>query len=186
MRDFKLGDRVSVTDEDLNGEVIGLTVNSLTICTDDGFDLEFLKSEVVKIEANIQVSMSKAISKQKTHEQEEELRKSRRPSPRKKSKEIPVVSFDLHAEKLTKNHKRMAPHELLELQLDTAKRHIEFAIRKKIPKIVLIHGVGAGVLKAELEYLYRRYTGINASPADFREFGQGATQIYITQKASLR
>jgi hypothetical protein len=36
----------------------------------------------------------------------------------------------------------MSNYDILTLQTETAKRHIEFAIRNRIPKIVFIHGVG--------------------------------------------
>lgn len=186
MQDFKAGDLVSVIDDDINGIVISLASNELTIETEDGFQLKFSPNEVVKIDPDLRYSTKGAIDKQLNFLKEQKQHRSRQPRPKKKEKPQAAIPFDLHIEKLTKNHKRMAPYEILELQLDTAKRHIEFAIKNRIPKIVLIHGVGEGVLKTELDYLYKRYSGIVASPADFRTYGQGATQVYITQKASLQ
>ena len=54
----------------------------------------------------------------------------------------------------------MSNYDILTLQTETAKRHIEFAIRNRIPKIVFIHGVGEGILKAELDFLLGRYDNI--------------------------
>ena len=56
-------------------------------------------------------------------------------------------------------------------------------MRKRLQQVVFIHGVGEGVLKAELHTLLRRYDGIRFSDADYREYGQGATQVWITQEA---
>ncbi len=186
MDTFKAGDHVAVIDENLSGVVISVTVNELSVETEDGFTMQFSPKEVVKIDKNLRFSSVGGIQKQLDYKLEQELHKSRQPIPRKKEKLQAAVSFDLHIEKLAKNHKRMQTFEIMELQLETAKRHLEFAIKNKIPKIVLIHGVGEGVLKAELEYLYRRYSGISVTPADFRIYGQGATQIFISQKASLQ
>jgi dsDNA-specific endonuclease/ATPase MutS2 len=68
--------------------------------------------------------------------------------------------------------------------LDTAKQQLDFAIRKGIQKIVLVHGVGEGVLKADLYSMLRRYDNIKFYDADNIKYGQGATEIYIFQNIS--
>ena len=75
----------------------------------------------------------------------------------------------------------MANHDMLTLQLDTAKRQLEFAIRKRIQKVVFIHGVGEGVLKIELDYLFGRYGNVKFYDADYQKYGLGATEVYIYQ-----
>jgi dsDNA-specific endonuclease/ATPase MutS2 len=47
----------------------------------------------------------------------------------------------------------MSNFDILNLQMETAKRHIDFAIRNRIPKIVFIHGVGEGILKGRTRFL---------------------------------
>ncbi len=69
------------------------------------------------------------------------------------------------------------------LQWDTAQRKLEFAIGKRIQKIVFIHGVGEGVLKMELETLFRRYDNVKFYEADFQKYGLGATEVYIYQNS---
>ncbi len=71
--------------------------------------------------------------------------------------------------------------EILNLQSETAKRHIEFAIRNRIPKIVFIHGVGEGILKSELDFLLGRYDNISFQDANYQKYGVGATEVYIKQ-----
>jgi CTP:phosphocholine cytidylyltransferase-like protein len=75
----------------------------------------------------------------------------------------------------------MSNHDMLTLQLDTARRQLEFAIKKRIPKIVFIHGVGEGVLKLELEYLFGRYNNIIFYEANYQKYGLGATEVKIFQ-----
>jgi dsDNA-specific endonuclease/ATPase MutS2 len=69
------------------------------------------------------------------------------------------------------------------LQSETAKRHIEFAIRNRIPKIVFIHGVGEGILKAELDFLLGRYDNIAFQDGNYQKYGLGATEVYIKQNS---
>ena len=67
-------------------------------------------------------------------------------------------------------------------RLETAKRRLEFAIQNRIQRTVFIHGVGEGVLKLELEYLFKRYEGnIKYYDANYQKYGQGATEVYIYQ-----
>ncbi|MNS20666.1 Endonuclease MutS2 [compost metagenome] len=75
----------------------------------------------------------------------------------------------------------MSNYDILTLQTETAKRHIEFAIKNRIPKIVFIHGVGEGVLKSELDFLLGRYDEIVFQDADYQKYGLGATEVYIKQ-----
>jgi dsDNA-specific endonuclease/ATPase MutS2 len=75
----------------------------------------------------------------------------------------------------------MNTYDMLTLQMDTAKRQLEFAIRKRIQKVVFIHGVGEGVLKTELEYLFGRYNNVKYYDADYQKYGLGATEVYIYQ-----
>ena len=67
--------------------------------------------------------------------------------------------------------------------METARRQLEFALSKRIQKVVFIHGVGQGVLKAELRTLFRRYDHLKVREADYRSYGLGATEIYIPQEA---
>jgi molybdopterin-biosynthesis enzyme MoeA-like protein len=91
------------------------------------------------------------------------------------------MEVDLHINQLVKNPRGMQNHEMLNLQLDTAKRRLEFAFQNRIQRIVFIHGVGEGVLKLELEYLFKRYDGLKYYDANHQKYGQGATEVYIFQ-----
>jgi hypothetical protein len=116
--------------------------------------------------------------------QDKEIPKSRSFVKEKKIKgEIPPPEFDLHIEKLAKNFKGMSNFDILNLQSETAKRHIEFAIRNRIPKIVFIHGVGEGILKAELDFLLGRYESISFRDANYQKYGLGATEVFIRQNS---
>jgi len=80
-----------------------------------------------------------------------------------------------------KNTREMENQDILNLQLETAKRHLEAAIQQRRQRIIFIHGLGAGILKIELEYLFKRYDKLKYYDANYQEFGQGATEVYIFQ-----
>lgn len=92
------------------------------------------------------------------------------------------MEVDLHINQLTPSTKGLSNYDMLNLQLEAAKRQLEFAISKRIQKMVFIHGVGQGVLKEELCSLFRRYDNVKYYDADYQKYGMGATEVYISQK----
>ncbi|MFN3754896.1 Smr/MutS family protein [Flavobacterium sp.] len=173
------GDKVSVLDDAIDGIVVDVKGNEVTIETTDGFNLTFKSNELIKVgntsDMNFSFNKSQIIS-------EKEIPKPNYTNTEKKSKkEIPVPDFDLHIEKLVKSYKSMSNYDILTLQIETAKRHIEFAIRNRIPKIVFIHGVGEGILKSELDFMLGRYDNVTFQDANYQKYGQGATEVYFKQ-----
>ena len=177
---MKKGDKVSVLDDAIDGVIVDIKGTDITIETTDGFNLTFKSNELIKTgESKMNISFNKAqvIG-------EKEVAKPNYINKEKKSKkELPVPEFDLHIEKLVKNYKSLSNYDILTRQLDTAKYHIEFAIRNRIPKIVFIHGVGEGVLKSDLDSLLGRYDNIIFQDANYQKYGQGATEVYFKQNA---
>ncbi|WP_413513523.1 DNA mismatch repair protein MutS [Myroides odoratus] len=178
------GDFVQVLDENEEGVVINCIGDQVTIETKDGFVLNYKPSELLKIANEDKVDFKSASTRGSVLEALESKVESPKRSftkEKKSRKDEFILEVDLHIEKLTKDFKRMEKHDMLTLQLDTARGQVEFAIRNRIPRIVFIHGLGEGVLKAELEYLFSRYAEVIAEDANYQKYGGGATQIYIKQ-----
>jgi dsDNA-specific endonuclease/ATPase MutS2 len=179
---FNKGDQVSVLDEDVNGIVLEVKDKQITIETTDGFVMTYFVNELLKVRnsSNLMDSIQRINIEQVA--KEKEIPKPRSFVKEKKDKrQIPAPEFDLHIEKLVVNKRGMSNYDILTLQTETAKRHIEFAIRNRIPKIVFIHGVGEGVLKSELDFLLGRYDNIAFQDGNYQKYGQGATEVYIKQ-----
>jgi preprotein translocase subunit YajC len=181
---FNKGDKVSVLDEAINGVVVSTKDREVTIETDDGFMMTFFVNEIIKVQVNSNLMDSiKRINKDEI-EKEKAIPKSRSfVKERKDKNERAAPEFDLHIEKLVLNKQGMSNYDILTLQSETAKRHIEFAIKNRIPKIVFIHGVGEGVLKAELDFLLGRYDNIDFREGNYQKYGQGATEVFIKQNS---
>ncbi len=185
---FRVGDKVSVLDEDLSGLVKEVIGDRVSVETEDGFLLEFgLEELVLEKRANDDMedilfshksTLEANISKETGTKPKQSLKKKSR------EKRQPAFEVDLHIHQLVKSTKGMSNFDMLTLQLDTAQRQLEFAIKKRIQRIVFIHGVGAGVLKLELEYLFKRYDNLKYYDANFQKYGLGATEVYIFQNQS--
>ncbi|WP_370398369.1 Smr/MutS family protein [Tenacibaculum dicentrarchi] len=177
---FEIGNKVSVLDADIRGIITRKEKELFFVEDQDGMEYPFLASELIKIqveqyELSRQTRVSKALLQQKTQE----------PVKKKKSffvkdKNEVVMEVDLHATKLVKSTRGMDNYEVLSLQLETAKHKLEYCISKSISKLVLIHGIGEGVLKTELDYLLNNYP-VKYYDASYQKYGKGATEVYIYQ-----
>jgi len=179
---FNIGDTVSVLDEAVDGIVIAVKNNEITIETTDKFTMTYFVNELVKInKSNDLNNITKSDTLSKINIDTQLVKKYNAPTFKSDKIERGVPEFDLHIEKLVKNSRGMSNYDILTIQTETAKRHVEFAMRNRIPKIVFIHGVGEGVLKAELDFMLNRYEGISFQDANYQKYGLGATEVYFKQ-----
>jgi dsDNA-specific endonuclease/ATPase MutS2 len=174
---LEIGNKVAVLDDVLKGIIIKIDGKNIDIKTDDGMILTFLASELVKIEKD-QYELSKFSDINHQLLKEKIAAQPSKKSAFKKEKNEVVFEVDLHINQLVNSTKGMDNYDMLNLQLDTAKQKIEFAISKRIPKMVLIHGVGEGILKSELMNLLQKYP-VKFYDASYKKYGLGATEVVV-------
>jgi len=149
---FTIGDKVLFKKDDLKGEII--RINSLykvTVLTNDGFEMNTSIKDLVKVEAGT----DKAISYGKVDSSKD---KTLRPlQSKKKEKSQTILKVDLHIELLTENHQYMDNFEIVQIQLDLCQKKIEKALNSNCKKILIVHGIGTGALKAEVHKLLNHY-----------------------------
>lgn len=182
MNKFEVGDKVSVLDDAIDGVVVSVKNNEVIIETSDKFMMTYFVNELIKTNNSNELNnfnKSEALVKMKNDETP--TRKQVELQKKLEKVERGVPEFDLHIEKLVKNKNGLSNFDILTIQLETAKRHIEFSIKNRIPKIVFIHGVGEGVLKSELDFMLKRYEQISFHDANYQKYGLGATEIIFKQ-----
>jgi dsDNA-specific endonuclease/ATPase MutS2 len=179
---INIGDKVETIDDEIFGIVTKISDKTITIEDSDGFEFQFEANELMlsanenTIENAIYNSDLEAIKREK-----ETKKRTFIPAVKPKERHAPKFEVDLHIHHLTASTRGMSNYDMLNLQLDTARRQLEFAIRKRIPKIVFIHGVGEGVLRQELETLFGRYNNVKFYDADYKTYGLGATEVRVFQ-----
>lgn len=178
---MKKGDKVMVLDDAISGVVSKIIGNRVIITTADGFDLEFLQNELVVVDGSVSSRDFARMNKDEVLAQKQSKMKRIQKQERTRIKSIPPMEVDLHIHQLVPKSGHLTNYEMLTLQLDVAKRQLEFAISKRIQRVVFIHGIGEGVLRTELEYLFGRYDNIEYYDADYQKYGRGATEVYIFQ-----
>ncbi|WP_149276874.1 Smr/MutS family protein [Pareuzebyella sediminis] len=177
---FEIGDKVEALDDLTEGEVVKVSSDYVTIKSEEGFLLDFRPDELIKI-SNADALRVNNLEVAKVKAEKDAPKKKNTLQHKKRQRNAPKMEVDLHIHQLAPSTKGMTNHEMLNLQIDTAKRQLEFAIKKRIQKIVFIHGVGEGVLREELYYLFRRYDNVRYYDADYQKYGLGATEVYIMQ-----
>lgn len=175
---FSIGTRVGVINDTLSGIVTKIINDTITFESDEGFEYQYDKNELIVIgELNILLknnSFHKAsIEKKSTNTKNSITIKSGK-------RNNPPLEIDLHIHQLIDSEKGMSNFDMLNLQLKTVKKHLELAIKNKVQRIVFIHGIGEGVLRTELHYLLKKYP-VEFYEASYKNYGQGATEVYIYQ-----
>jgi len=176
---LEIGNKVAVLDDVLKGMVISINGDEISIETSDGMIFKFSSSELVKVDIE-QHELSKFSDINNVLLKEKISQNPAKKSLFTKEKKEVILEVDLHINKLVKSIRNLDNYDILNLQLDTAKSKIEFAISKRILKIVFIHGVGEGILKSELQSLLNKYP-VKHYDASYKKYGLGATEVYIFQ-----
>lgn len=98
-----------------------------------------------------------------------------------KSDQQDTEEIDLHIEELVDKPKELSNQEMLDIQMGRFQMALEGALKTpKTKKIVFIHGVGNGRLRYEIrKYLDRYHPKLDYQDASFKEYGYGATLVFV-------
>jgi dsDNA-specific endonuclease/ATPase MutS2 len=104
------------------------------------------------------------------------------PKPKvQKELKLDTEEIDLHIEELVDNHQNLSNGEIIQLQIARFETALEGGIRSNsTKKMIFIHGLGNGKLKFEVKkILDTKYSKLKYQDASFKEYGYGATLVYI-------
>ncbi|MDR1879120.1 MAG: DUF2027 domain-containing protein [Bacteroidales bacterium] len=90
-----------------------------------------------------------------------------------------TATVDLHLENMVDKPEKIEPAKRLELQRQLFLQCLESAIDEKLQKLIVIHGVGNGVLKHEIQTILKQYDNLHYFDASMQKYGCGATEILI-------
>lgn len=146
---------------------------SATYCSNDYFDEV---AYIVDVASNKKPEQDIAFNEKLCDDNKQES-KNKKPE---KNTNTDLREIDLHIHELVENSGELSNHKKLEIQLNYFKEELNVAMEEGIKKIVFIHGVGNGRLKFEiLKLLDEQYMHLKYQDASFREYGYGATMIYL-------
>ncbi len=131
---MKIGDRVSVIDDDMTGVITSVHGNTIVLKDEFGFTHQYSKNKVVIQEIELYENLDIEIKPEIT-----------KPISKKHSKKQMVL--DLHFEQLVKNPLDYDAFERLFLQKEKLIETLDFCRKNKIKKLEIIHGIGDGTLQ---------------------------------------
>jgi hypothetical protein len=133
---------------------------------------EFIVSQNVEQELSEEdIAKLKSI---KEHSSFTKRSRSHKELQKKMEKEV-----DLHIEELVDKVSGMSNHEMLSIQLERFEKELDKAIENGLKKLIIIHGVGNGRLKREIQSILRSTQGVSFQDASYKDYGFGATQVNI-------
>ena len=163
--EYSKGDRVRF--KDAAGSAVVTRVEGITVYVEDSFGFEhgYEEHELIPYQTmevdHIQVK--------------DEKRKIAQPA----AQQVDRLIIDLHSHELIESTSGWTKYEILNYQLDRARQTVSEAKRRKVSKVLIIHGKGSGRLKDEVHQMLSRMGGLNYYFADFADGGYGATEVQI-------
>jgi hypothetical protein len=146
-------------------------------------DNAYFQEKALLLRNNQSVELKEAVERLKSNELDRvvQLKENKEPKKEHRSpKSTTIEEVDLHIEEILENTSDLSNGEILENQMARFETALETAIRSDVQKIVFIHGVGNGRLRQELrKKLDRKYPDLKYQDASFKEYGYGATMVYL-------
>ncbi len=147
---------------------------------------DFFESPALILEIKKEEALDKRLSSLRPENiaqavQEKEKHQEQPPSHSPREKDQDIEEVDLHIEELVDKPKELTNQQMLDIQMSKFQTSLEGALKTpKTKKLVVIHGVGNGRLRYEVrKYLDRYYPRLDYQDASFKEYGYGATLVFV-------
>lgn len=179
MKRFNTGDYVAVLNEAITGFVISSDKFKTKLRDQDGFEREY-KNELLVI---AQVEDHYRLLEDPVNKDNIRSKSLKKSKKAKAAVEQIPYEIDLHFEALKNNLSFTDPNQILQKQLTACKSFIKKSLDKKVKRIVLIHGKGEGILKAEIHLYLNKLKSefaikLKYHEAPYQEYGMGgATEV---------
>lgn len=187
---FKKGDKVIFVNDTSKGKVLEVLGNGLLQIEDEnGFDYTVKQSEVLKEQGNLGKAMDAIdeydvrVAENKDSVKVSKFQEEVRTADTYVKYSPDVVEVDLHIENLVDYPKKLENGQIVEMQLKVFERELEKAIMQRKQCAIFIHGVGQGVLRAEIRRILEFYPNVSVHDASYKTYGYGATEVIIRRSA---
>jgi hypothetical protein len=189
---FKKGDRVRFLNDAGEGVIVSFPSPEEALVEDEsGFAYPHLLTELVPVidwrkeiksydEVIPQISdvLDRNIDKDAVKRADKDFKSLYK--NREESRKKDWIEVDLHIHELVDRHENMANSEIISIQLEHFERMLRNSEVNKVDRIIFIHGVGQGVLRAEIRKLLNQYyPHCEFLDAPYHIYGYGATEVRI-------
>ncbi|KQT16040.1 DNA mismatch repair protein [Chryseobacterium sp. Leaf404] len=161
---MKIGEKVSVLDEDLGGVVTSVNGNTVVFKDEYGFTYQYPKEKLVPKNAEIyeNIKIVKKAEPKKTVS--------------KKHDKNPMI-LDLHFENLVKNPNDYNSFERLFLQKEKLIQTINFCRKNHLKRLEIVHGIGDGTLQRMVLDVLESQTNLDFYNKEILHHQSGAVMV---------
>jgi hypothetical protein len=194
---LKVGTKVRFLDEVGNGTVTKILSDAKVVVEDDsGFEYPYDAARLLVIEDAKEEKMAyervvptvleivqQDISAERKSRLEKDF-KTKYKEAHARANERSDMEIDLHMHAIVDSQSGLDSTTMIELQLAHFERMLQIGIRQRMKKLVFIHGIGQGVLRHQIwSRVDQYYPDCSCRSADPREYGSGATEVWIGESA---
>ena len=130
---ISIGDSVETIDDNIKGVVNNISGLVVTIEDEDGFEIQFEAHELIVTSTDKRLKQAVINTDIDTIKKEKEvIRRRHQATAKPKHRHAPKIVVDLHIHHLTDSTKGMTNFDMLNIQVNTARRRLENAITKRI------------------------------------------------------
>ncbi|GAA4159805.1 hypothetical protein GCM10022217_23100 [Chryseobacterium ginsenosidimutans] len=161
---MKIGDKVSVVDEDLSGVVTSVNGNTVVFKDEYGFTYQYPKEKLVP----------------KISEFYENIKIVKKAEPKKiisKKHHKNLLVLDLHFENLVKNPHDYDSFERLFIQKEKLLEVISFCRKNNLKRLEIVHGIGDGVLQRMVLDVLESQTNLDFYNKEILHHQSGAVMV---------
>jgi dsDNA-specific endonuclease/ATPase MutS2 len=157
------------------GRVLSVDGHSATVLREDGFEEDFPCEHLIPIDE--EDILEKSLQHAEVRPKDVEVIKVSKSESYTPSTDF--MEVDLHIHNLVDNERQISKDKMLDIQLYHARRAIDQARKRKVRRLVLIHGIGQGILRTEIIKLLDGYDRLQYFDASFQKYGKGATEVEL-------
>lgn len=190
---FKIGDFVRFLNDEGEGTIVSFSNEQAALVEDSsGFAFDHPLKELVKIENSkhefsqynqVQPNTREMLDRNvDAHAVNAASKDFKNRYKERAANEFPhnadLFEVDLHIHELLDNFERMTNGEIVTIQMEHFERMLAIAEKKKVKKVIFIHGVGQGVLRAEIRsFIKSYYPQCEFLDGNYQKYGHGATEV---------
>ncbi len=163
---MKIGDKISVIDDDLKGTITSVKGAVIVFRDEHGFTHQERKEKVV-------------LQNPEIYENVATVRKAEAAKPLSKKHNRKHMVLDLHFENLVKNPSDYNAFERIFLQKEKLEETIAFCRTNNLKKLEIIHGIGDGVLQRMVHDYLVGQTNLEFDDYDFFYHQSGSVMVTL-------
>lgn len=194
---FKIGAKVRFLNDVGEGTVKGFSGDDQVLVEDEnGFEYEHYAKDLIPMEAKAEMEqayervvpsvleiLQQEMDPNRQRKMEQDFKAKYKEAQARPSGGT-VEEVDLHLHAIVDSQAGLSPGVMLELQIAHFERMLQIGIRQRTKKMIFIHGIGQGVLRHQIwSRVEQYYPDCSCRSADPRQYGNGATEVWIGESA---